>query len=389
MFTVEKVSTFKVANVNENNKATDLRKECESIMNTIYNENPSYWPHGLTIDAHDGGVYMIREASTKKPVGFTGWQERMDGNIKVGFYSIGILPEYRNNGYAKQAVSKLIALKSANVDKVKALVMKHNTPSLHLAESLNIPAVKVGSYNKSSSAKDLLKMLLMGGVPAAAGMDALTYGRDKSFEDYKNTPMSISRGVQILANTLFGSLSARPNAHIAERMAVLAGIPAKDVALSAIPAIPSLSESIKDISSNKSVSLVDFVKELSPSTKALGAGLGTAGILGGGYMAYKGINALKDLATAQQQSNRGRVRVALPTKDPEDQETTIEMPIEDLAVARSQFEKLQRDLRRRIRKETKTRTTQRTISSLMTPKEATSKSANVSNVKALLNILYA
>ena len=55
----------------------------------------------------------------------------------------------------------------------------------------------------------------------------------------------LARGVQILANTLFGSLSARPNAHIAERMAVLAGIPAKDVALSAIPAIPSLSESIK------------------------------------------------------------------------------------------------------------------------------------------------
>ena len=136
---------------------------------------------------------MIREASTKKPVGFTGWQERMDGNIKVGFYSIGILPEYRNNGYAKQAVSKLIALKSANVDKVKALVMKHNTPSLHLAESLNIPAVKVGSYNKSSS-KRSFKDVINGRRSAAAGMDALTYGRDKSFEDYKNTPMSISQG---------------------------------------------------------------------------------------------------------------------------------------------------------------------------------------------------
>ncbi len=79
----------------------------------------------------------------------------------------------------------------------------------------------------------------------------------------------------------------------------------------------------------------------------------------------------------------------MPTKDPNDEETTIELPIEDLEVSRSQFEKLQRDLRRRIRKETKERTVQRTLGSLMEPKEATTKKGSLQKVNFLLNILNA
>jgi hypothetical protein len=341
------------------------------------------------MSSHDGGVYMIREASTRKPIGFTGWQERMDGNTKVGFYSIGILPEYRNNGYAKQAVAKLISIKSANVDRVQALVMKHNKPSLALADALHIPVVKAGSEKKASQIKQLLKMVGLGGVPAAAGIDALTYGRDKSFEDYLNTPITTNRVVQALANTAFGSLMLKPGLGIPERIAVAAGIPAKDVAISAIPAIPSLTESVKNISDNKSQSLADLISGLSPAQKALGLGVGAAGLLGGGYLAHKGIKSLRDLASAQQQANKGKIRVALPTKDPGDQETIVELPIDDLDVSRSQFEKLQRDLRRRIRKETKERTVQRTLGGLMEPKEAAVKKGSLQKVNFLLNILNA
>ncbi len=379
----------KSANETETSINMEARRECEDIMKKIYDEEPSYWPYGLSIAAHDGGVFMIREASTKKPIGFTGWQERMDGDAKVGFYSIGILPEYRNNGYAKQAIAKLISIKAANVDRVKALVMKHNTPSLALAESLHIPVVKAGSTKKASNIKTLLKMVGGGGLPAAVGMDALTYGRDKSFEEYTNTPITTNRVIQALANTAFGSLMLKPGLGIPERIAVAAGIPAKDVAIAAIPAVPSLTESIKDIAGKDSMSMADLIKGISPTQKALGAGIGTAGLLGGGYLAYKGIKALKDLASAQQQANRGKIRVALPTKDPGDQETTIELPIEDLEVSRAQFEKLQRDLRRRIRRETKERTVQRTLGGLMEPKAAGVKKADLSNINNLLNILYA
>lgn len=389
MFTVEKIQFTKSAHETATSINLEARRECEDIMKTIYNENPSYWPHGLDIAAHDGGVYMIREASTRKPIGFTGWQERMDGPTKVGFYSIGILPEYRNNGYAKQAVAKLISIKAANVDRVQALVMKHNKPSLALADALHIPVVKAGSVKSASQIKQLLKMVGLGGVPAAVGMDALTYGRDKSFEEYVNTPVTTNRVVQALANTAFGSLMLKPGLKIPERIAVAAGIPAKDVAISAIPAIPSLTESVKNISENKSKSFADLISDLSPTQKALGLGVGAAGLLGGGYLAHKGIKSLRDLASAQQQAGRGKVRVTLPTKDPNDEETIVELPIDDLDVSKAQFEKLQRDLRRRIRKETKERTVQRTLGGFMEPKEAAAKKGSLQRVNYLLNILNA
>jgi RimJ/RimL family protein N-acetyltransferase len=381
MFTVEKIHFTKSAYESVTSINLEARRECEDIMKKIYEENPSYWPYGLDMSAHDGGVYMIREASTKKPIGFTGWQERMDGNTKVGFYSIGILPEYRNNGYAKQAVAKLISIKAANVDRVQALVMKHNKPSLALADALHIPVVKAGSVKSANSTRQLLKMLA-GGVGAASFMDAYTYGRDKSLEEYLNTPFTMSRGAQALANTIFGGAAGSART-FKKALPALAAIPAKDVAVAAIPAIPSITESIKELAHNSN--LTSSISNLTPMQKALGA----AGLLGGGYLGYKTLNAIREMAEAQRQTARGKVRVALPTKDPTDQETTIEMPIDDLAVSRSQFEKLQRDLRRRIRKETKERTVQKTLGGLMEPKEATVKKGSLQKVNFLLNILNA
>jgi ribosomal protein S18 acetylase RimI-like enzyme len=382
MFTVEKVQMTKSAHETETSINLEARRECENIMKQIYDEDPSYWPHGLDIAAHDGGVYMIREASTKKPIGFTGWQERMEGPTKVGFYSIGILPEYRNNGYAKQAVAKLISIKAANVDRVQALVMKHNKPSLALAEALHVPVIKAGSVKKAMS---LGKRILAGsgiGLGTAGFMDALTFGREKTWDEYKKEPLTISRLANALLNTGLGGAAMVPGLPPNVRASMLAGIPIKDLALTSIPAVQTIAHGVKDMSDN---SLGSLISKLSPAGKAVGA----AGALGAGYLGLKAINAIKNMADAQRESARGKVRVALPTKDPNDQETIIELPIQDLEVSRSQFEKLQRDLRRRIRKETKERTTQRTLGGLMAPKEATAKKASLARVNNLLNILHA
>jgi len=132
---------FKVSKVTE----SDGLREVRSIMHRIYQEAPSNWPYGLSADHFDDGCYLVREKQSSTPVGFAGFQRRweFDGDrpSRVGYYSIGILPEYRNNGLAKEAVGKLIAMKSAGVDKVKALIVKGNTPSLRLASSLGVPAV--------------------------------------------------------------------------------------------------------------------------------------------------------------------------------------------------------------------------------------------------------
>ena len=112
---------------------------CRDIMSRIVEEDPTYWPHGLSPEMLDGGTYLVRAASTKEPVGFVGWQERYNGFKKQGSYAVGILPEFRNNGLARDAINQLIRLKSAGVDEVCAYVCPHNKPSIGLAQKLNIP----------------------------------------------------------------------------------------------------------------------------------------------------------------------------------------------------------------------------------------------------------
>jgi RimJ/RimL family protein N-acetyltransferase len=78
---------------------------------------------------------------TKQACGFVGWQELCKNNKRVGSYYIGILPEYRGNGMAKEAVAKILQKKAAQVDYVRAFVMPHNDKSRQLANSLGIPVV--------------------------------------------------------------------------------------------------------------------------------------------------------------------------------------------------------------------------------------------------------
>lgn len=123
--------------------------EADSILRRIYTENPSYWPNGLSVGHFDGGLWLVREKSSSAAVGFVGWQERQErspaGLRKVGYYSIGVLPAFRGNGFAREAVGKLLGMKSASVDEVRALVKQHNEPSLRLAASLQVPVVKLAS----------------------------------------------------------------------------------------------------------------------------------------------------------------------------------------------------------------------------------------------------
>lgn len=113
------------------------RQECLNIMNKIYEEDPSYWPYGLGIPGHES-VYLVRDNMTKAAAGFVGWQEHYENGRKIGSYSIGILPEYRNKGMAKEAVAKILREKSARVDEVRAYIVHGNKPSHALADSIGV-----------------------------------------------------------------------------------------------------------------------------------------------------------------------------------------------------------------------------------------------------------
>lgn len=118
----------------EKNASVD---EVRSIMKRVYNDDPSYWPYGLDVDGHES-LYLIRDNMTKAAAGFVGWQEQRINGRKIGSYSIGILPEFRSKGFAKEAVAKIIMEKSAQVDEVRSYVCSHNARSKGLANSLGI-----------------------------------------------------------------------------------------------------------------------------------------------------------------------------------------------------------------------------------------------------------
>ena len=143
-FYIEEAQMVKSASSSEYTLNPSARAECEHIMGKIYSEDPSYWPYGLTVSGHNGGMYMIRQASTNEAVGFTGWQERAEDGKRVGYYSVGVLPEYRGNGFAKRAVSQLLAKKASTVDKVQAFIMSHNRKSMNMANSLGVPITHKG-----------------------------------------------------------------------------------------------------------------------------------------------------------------------------------------------------------------------------------------------------
>lgn len=123
-------------------KAASALSDVKDIMGRIYNENPSFWPYGLNVEGHNGGVYLIRDKMTKQAAGFVGWQTMYCGGKKVGSYSIGVLPEYRNKGFAKEAVAKIISKKASTVDKVVAYIKEDNYRSKALANSLGVPVVE-------------------------------------------------------------------------------------------------------------------------------------------------------------------------------------------------------------------------------------------------------
>lgn len=125
---------FKVALANTSSSLA----EAGQILEQIRSENPKHWPHGLTVGHFDGGLYLVRDKQANAAVGFVGWQERQEGLTKVGYYAIGILPEHRQQGFARDAVATMLAKKAHGVDQVRAAIVEGNTPSVRLADGLGV-----------------------------------------------------------------------------------------------------------------------------------------------------------------------------------------------------------------------------------------------------------
>ena len=140
--------------------STDSKSFVQGVFRTLYAEHPEHWGNGLSFHnfspANGESVYLVRTKEASTPIGFVGWQNRVECGKTIGYYSVGLLPEYRGQGYAKAAVAKLIAEKSAGVDEVHALIHQSNTSSLRLAAALGVPVTKSAMFeNVERAAKNV------------------------------------------------------------------------------------------------------------------------------------------------------------------------------------------------------------------------------------------
>jgi hypothetical protein len=340
---------------------------CCDIMGRIYGENPQHWPFGLDRSMMSpGGLYIVKDAHSSQPAGFVGWQEFREGPIKVGYYSIGILPEFRQRGLAKSAVRQLIAEKSAGVDEVRAMIHASNRPSIGLAESLDIPIEKVALARAIGRG---LAHPVTHGLGTAGMMDVLMNTKGEPLNDMDTwrdygeglSESSALRPANFLLNTLLGAgassllrgkgapipagatgpdiaaiTGANQKAQAARlggAAAAAGGVVTKDLAMMGLGEGPKWLNS--EVTKNRAV------------VGALAALL--AG--GAGYAGYKAFGPKKE-------EDRGRIRVTLPTRGPDDQETQVEMPFnaDHVGISNALQGQLARDIRRRLHQESKSRT---------------------------------
>ena len=339
-------------------QASDGLAATRAIMQRIYNENPDHWPYGLAPEMCDGGCYLMRKAGSHDPVGFVGWQERnaADGR-KIGYYAVGVLPEYRQQGFAKAAVAQLIAVKSATVDQVNAFIVPGNTPSEKLAESLGVQVhTKSAWVGKVLNAlKSRIGPALATGAGTSIGYEALArdWDHNPTWDDARRVALNtlLTSGGAMLGSSVPGMATASPGAQLAAgALGSVAMLPVKDVAFLGLTAVP---EHLRIAAKNSETAAASVAAQNQANSTAgdrnklllglLGSGL----VLGGGAL----LTSMKNRADAQAAADRGKVRVTLPTKNPGDEETQIEMPLSEIALSDTLRNAIARDTKRRLRGE--------------------------------------
>jgi RimJ/RimL family protein N-acetyltransferase len=364
--------------------------ETAGLLETIRAETPAYWPEGLSVQHFkQGNLWTIHEKQGNA-VGFVGWQERREDFEKVGYYSIGVLPEYRRRGIAKEAVSQLLRHKAASVDRVKAFIRAGNEPSEALARDLG---VQVKQASKAALLK-ILPYILTGGATAGVTDQMMWSGQGYSnarlFDGLFNAGVGAYgggkalRGSRILRTEIPNLLKTQvtrktglPTAaalrqaqhmgetarhqiasglgHIAIAPAVSLGINFKRLMTRGVEAdeeANNIAAKAQEALATGGKKVTEALSGTSPWAVLAGAGLLTGGLA---YGASRVAQSVRDKAEAPiniQTTQGGRLKVTLPTKNPDDAETVLDLPYDqNLNLSNALRTHLRVDTTRRLRAE--------------------------------------
>lgn len=340
----------------------DLNKAA-ALMERILEENPKLWPNGLTVGHfRPGDLWLIQKSAASEPVGFVGWQARQTDGVTTGYYSIGVLPEHRNQGIAKKAVAKLLATKAASVTQVRSYTVPGNVASERLARSLDVPVEKAASLARVLQFMSKYKTPLSAvgtGTLGAGLQDQIIHGdgqggastRQRLTEGAFNA-LGYGSGGALLANKSYGLGTLATLFPVAK--------------LDRVSAMRDREHSMA--LGDKRLALDTMIANKPQASVTGGAGNTDGGgsnllpaaliasALGlGAYGLYKGLGNQQSAQKSTAQG--GRIKVTLPTKNPSDAETSIDLPFDEFqALSPALRQKIERDTRRRLYAETNART---------------------------------
>jgi GNAT superfamily N-acetyltransferase len=331
-----------------------------------------------------GDLFLIGKSASSDPVGFVGSQARDVEGKRVGFYSIGVLPEYRNQGIAKEAVTRLLKEKAPTVERVAALVVPGNVPSEKLASKLGIPVLQKAASLLPALAKFFLKnpagrALTATGIGSANAALYDQYmphtGNQTWYEDpsrrltaalnFLGGALGTAKGVghlgESLGNPKFKWTKAKFNPSLAQASTGLGVLPLVKVFLGQNKSEAESREQQANQSNENLQHLADSFAKIPEAIKGVGGGGGNGSnwmtLAGaGGLAAALGLGAYGISKALKGRDEQGRLKVTLPTKNPGDSETVVDLPFDQATALTSALRnRIELDARRRLYAESKER----------------------------------
>lgn len=209
------------------------------------------------------------------------------------------------------------------------------------------------SASKAQAIKRVLKNPAFQGAVLAAPMTYAEYqGYNPFMEDLKNrNPTPVQKGTAYLMNTIGLASLLNPKRKVPAGIATMATMLTTPLMHAGGSGIKGMEQSV-----DRLTNLTKVEEDRQRLLRRLGVGglaLGGAAALGGLSLARRAVrNAEKPKPVPV---DPGRVRVTLPTRDPSDVETHVELPLDHPLLTQTNVRKLRRDLRQRLRDESKER----------------------------------
>lgn len=313
-----------MSDILEQTKQAAAARELDVCLEHIRAENPDHWPFGLKV-AMFRRVHPVEKAGDL--AGFVGWQTVKQSGKSVGYYSVGILPEFRRQGLAKQACRRLIDTYGSGVDEVHAMIADGNEPSVKLAKHLGVTVDSPDAVKQAGFWSEVGTLLRRDGMRHLVGAGV---GTGIGALENRTTLEGLSdenKHINLLLNALGGAGFAHAKANPVMQASIIGGLPVKEMALKGLNsyekdaplrhATSVLENEAAKHGETAAALKLEQAQHMTPQDWLLAGGLGLGGLGLGTYMynSFKGKTPGKATTKLQDDAklrHKSKLKIEIP-----------------------------------------------------------------------------